>query len=222
METLEAIKRRKSIRAYLDRPVAQNDIEQILSCASQAPSGVNTQPWQVAVVQGQTKTAITEALIAARRSNEKPNPDYDYYPDDWQEPYNGRRIACGRALYKALGIERKDRKQSQQRAWENNYRFFGAPVGLFFSIHQSLNTGSWVDMGMFIQTVMIAATAKGLSTCPQASLAEFPDIVRRILDIDDQYRLICGMSLGYADTKQAVNQYQLPRESPDHFARWFD
>ncbi len=221
METIEAIKHRKSIRAYTEQPVKRQDIEQILTCASQAPSGVNSQPWHVAVLEGQTKMAITEALIAARRADEISIPDYEYYPTDWQEPYNSRRIECGRALYKALGIQRKDR-ESKQQAWENNYRFFGAPVGILFFINQSLNKGSWVDMGMFIQSVMIAATAKGLSTCPQASLAEYPNIVRKILNMEDQNLLICGMSLGYADPDHPVNQYQLPRESPDRFTGWFD
>ena len=222
METLAAIQQRKSIRAYTDQPVAHEDIEEILTIASRAPSGVNIQPWQVAVVQGETKAAITEALIAARRTNQESKPDYDYYPTDWEEPFNSRRIACGRALYEALGIGRKERKKSQQQAWENNYRFFGAPVGLYFYIDRSLNKGSWIDMGMFIQNIMIAATAKGLGTCPQASVAEFPDIVRNILEIDEQYILMCGMALGYTDTEQAVNQYQLPREPTDTFTRWFD
>jgi len=221
MDTLSAISARKSIRAYTRQNVSHEDIESILESASGAPSGVNSQPWHVSIVQGHTKMALTEALIAARTNQPTPTPDYQYYPDNWSEPYKSRRISCGKALYKALNISHED-KQRKLKAWENNYRFFGAPIGLFFFVDKHLSKGSWVDMGMFIQTVMIAATAKGLATCAQASLAEFPHIVRDILKIDDQYLLISGMCLGYADTTHAVNQYQLPRESPTSFTQWYD
>ncbi len=218
---LAVIRQRQCIRAFTEAPVHRQQIDTILETASWAPSGVNTQPWQVAVVTGRSKARITEQLIAARDNEETPNPDYAYYPDEWEEPYKGRRVACGKALYTALQIERHD-AQRKKIAWENNYRFFGAPVGLFFFVDRRMNQGSWVDMGMFIQTVMLSAQALGLATCPQASLAEYPDKIRAILGIDAGLALVCGMSLGYADMSQPVNQYRLPRAGLDSFCHWYD
>ena len=221
MDALEAIKARYSTRAFLDKAVTHEQIVQILSHASWAPSGVNTQPWKVAVVEGSTKQRITETLIQARASRQEPNPDYSYYPDRWEDPYRMRRIICGKALYKALDIS-KDDKTRQQQAWNNNYHFFGAPVGLFFFVDKNLNTGSWLDMGMFLQNVMLAATGMGLATCPQASLADYPSLVRDILQIENHYAVVCGMALGYADNDHPVNQYRLDREPVNGFTNWHD
>lgn len=221
MDIIEAMEARQSTRAFTSSNVAQADIEQILNSAARAPSGANTQPWQVAVTRGKTKQRISDALLAARTAGSKANPDYDYYPTVWREPYRKRRVLCGKALYTALGIS-KDDKTRQQQAWENNYRFFGAPVGLFFFIDRALNKGSWLDVGMFIQNVMLAAIGHGLATCPQASLADYPQTVRDILGMDEQYLLICGMALGYADLSHPVNQYRLSREPQESFSNWFE
>jgi nitroreductase len=221
MDVIEAIETRKSIRAFLDKEVAKADIELILNTAARAPSGVNTQPWKVAVVTGQTRQRITDTLIQARHDAIEPDPDYSYYPDEWKDPYRMRRILCGKALYSALGIEKGD-KTRQLQAWENNYRFFGAPVALFIFIDKALNKGSWLDMGMFIQNIMITAVDRGLATCPQASVADYPQKVRDILAIEPQYALICGIALGYADPAQPVNQFRLSREPQQSFTSWYD
>jgi nitroreductase len=221
MDTMQAMHARHCIRAFLDQAVSETHIREILEAASWAPSGVNTQPWQVVVVQGNTKAKLSQRLMEMRENEVKPNPDYAYYPDNWVEPYRMRRISCGKALYTALGIARED-KQRQKIAWENNYRFFGAPVGLLFLIDKQLNQGSWLDLGMFLQNVMLAAKALGLDTCPQASLAEYPDQVRELLNLPAELAVVCGMSLGYADLNEPVNQYRLPREPVDSFTRWHD
>lgn len=221
MHVAEAIRGRHSTRAFLDQPVAHETLNELLDIARWAPSGVNTQPWHVAVVQGETKARLSAALLGAREAGQTPNPDYSYYPDEWAEPFKGRRVACGKALYSALQIERHD-KERQKTAWENNYRFFGAPVGLLFFIDKRLNKGSWLDMGMFLQSVMLAARGLGLATCPQASLAEFPDIVRGLLGMPAQLAVVCGMSVGYEDTAHPVNQYRLEREAVEAFTRWYD
>jgi nitroreductase len=221
MNVCDAIRRRHSTRAFLDAPVSQQIIEQILEAARWAPSGVNTQPWQVAVVSGETKQRITEALIEARRQGVESNPDYAYYPKSWREPYRARRKACGLALYDALDI-RKDDKERQLKAWENNYRFFGAPVGLLFFIDRQMAQGSWVDMGMFLQNVMLAALDQGLATCPQASLAEYPDRVRSILGLPDDLNMVCGMSLGHEDTTHPVNNYRTDRLQVCDFTRFYE
>lgn len=221
MDILTAIRERHSTRAFLDRDVDDNIIEQILAAAGQAPSGANTQPWQVCVVKGASKQAITDGIITAREAGQTENPDYQYYPSQWREPYKGRRFATGMALYSALDIGREDTDLRTQ-AWYDNYRFFGAPVGLFFFIDKDLAQGSWLDLGMFIQNVMLAAMEFNLGTVPQAALAEFPDIVRHALQVPDTQVLACGMSLGYADNKMAVNQYRVERADIRSFTRFFN
>lgn len=221
MDIIEAITTRQSVRAYTAQAVAKDIIEKILDAARFAASGVNTQPWQVVVVQGNTKQAITQALIKAYDQQEPMQRDYDYYPENFTEPYKTRRFNCGMALYQALGIQREDVAR-RQAVWKLNYDFFGAPVGLLFFIDKHLAKGSWVDMGMFIQNVMLAARAHGLATCAQASIADYADIVREVIKYDGDRALICGMALGYADLSNAVNQYRTERETVDSFTQWMD
>ena len=221
MDVLDAIRDRKSTRAFLDKAVTRASIELILDAARWTPSGVNCQPWQVAVVEGASKARISEAMLAARRAKQPENPDYAYYPNEWREPYQSRRKSTGIALYQALNIGKAD-VSARLTAWNNNYHFFGAPVGLLFFVDRALAQGAWVDMGMFIQNVMLAARGAGLETCPQASLAEYPDIVRDILGIPATRALVCGMALGYADTVAPVNQYRTVREPVDAFTHWHD
>lgn len=221
MEVIDAITSRWSCRAYLDQAVGREHIQNILAAARWAPSGTNTQPWQVAVVSGTTKQRISDALIQAREDGLPENPDYDYYPDEWREPYKSRRKQTGRALYGALGIG-KDDPDARKQAWYNNYRFFGAPVGLFCFIDRDMGHGSWLDSGMFLQSIMLAANGLGLATCPQFSLAEYPDIVRDILGISAHRLLLASIALGYADARHPVNQYRLTREAVDDFTLWYD
>lgn len=221
MELITAMKARQSIRAFLERDVEQEKIHAILDAARWAPSGVNMQPWQVAVVRGDSKRRIGEAIIAAHDAGQTETPDYQYYPSEWFDPYKSRRKATGLALYGALNIGRED-TQARIDAWNNNYRFFGAPVGLLVFIDRRLAQGSWIDTGMFLQNIMLAAENEGLATCPQASLAEYPNIVRDILGIDQQMALVCGLSLGYPDPQAAVNAYRTPREPVEAFTTWYD
>ncbi|MHB8742893.1 MAG: nitroreductase [Sulfuricaulis sp.] len=221
MEVLEALRRRASTRGYLDQPVAHSTIEAILDAARWAPSGANTQPWQVAVVTGDIKRRLTESLLAKRNARHVENPDYTYYPNLWQEPYKARRQACGVALYTALKIGRHD-EDARIKSWNNNYSFFGAPTGLLFFLERSLAQGSWVDIGMFIENVMLAALAFGLATCPQAALAEYPDTVRQLLNIPSSRALVCGMALGYPDPAAAVNNYRTVREPVAIFTTWHE
>ena len=221
MDILEAMRGRKSTRAYLDKPVTRATVEAILDAARWAPSGVDSQPWKVAVVTGAIKARISEELLAARTAKQPENPDYAYYPSEWQEPYKSRRKATGLALYRALNIG-KDDPLARLKAWNNNYRFFGAPVGLLFFVDRALAQGAWVDMGMFIENVMLAARGHGLDTCPQAALAEYPDIVRGILNFPNTHALVCGMALGYADHAHPVNNYRTERAPVSAFTTWHD
>ena len=207
MNVSEAILQRKSVRAYLDKPVSREAIDRILDVARYAPSGTNTQPWQVAVLTGQSMQRLQQGIIDAFDSRGPGKADYDYYPQQWDSPYIDRRRACGLQLYKTLGITRED-KVRQREQWVANYRAFGAPVMLMFMMERKLAAGSFMDYGMFLQSVMIAAEGEGLATCPQASVADYPDIVRE--------------QLGYEDKEALINSYRTPREPLENFVRYFD
>jgi len=221
MKVSEAIVGRYSCRAYLDRAVSREVVEQILDTARWSPSGANIQPWQVAVVQGETKDLLSARFLAAVAEGKKPSPDYRYYPGEWIEPYKSRRFQCGMALYEALQIQRDD-KERRLRAWQDNYRFFGAPVALFFFVDRVMEQGAWLDLGMFIQNLMLAARERGLESCPQASTADYPDLVRELLEIPADKLLLCGLAMGYPDTDHPVNNYRTDREPVEQFTRWYD
>ena len=180
MSVIEALRERKSTRAFLDKAVSADLIKTILDAARHAPSGANTQPWKAAVVSGKAKLELQQQLEKAFAEGVKPAMDYQYYPLDWKSPYKERRNACGMQLYQALNIQRED-KTRRKSQWAANYRAFDAPVVMFFFLEEGLQAGSFLDSGMFIQSVMLAAQELGLATCPQAALAEFPDIVKTYL-----------------------------------------
>jgi nitroreductase len=216
VEVLSAILHRQSVRAFLDKPVSREAVQKILNTAKWAPSGVNTQPWRVLCLAGSEKQTLSQALLKQFDAKISPNPDYHYYPSEWFEPYKTRRKACGLALYSALGIKR-DEDEKRRVAWRKNYAFFGAPIGLLFLIERRLEKGSWLDMGLFLQNIMLAARGCGLETCPQASLAEYPDTIRKVLNISDEWAVVCGMALGYADWDHPSNQYRTTREPEEVF-----
>ncbi len=221
LDVHQAIQERRSVRAFLDTPVSTMLLENILEIARFAPSGVNTQPWQVAVVGPQHRQKITADILLAKEQGIPENPDYAYYPDTWFDPFKERRKACGLALYSALNIP-KDDLEKRKEQWYRNYAFFNAPAALIFYLNAQLCKGSWMDMGMFLQNVMLAARGFGLETCPQAALAEYPDIIRKHLHISPDYHIACGMALGYANWAHPVNQYRTERENVAQFTQWFD
>jgi len=221
MKVSHALQARKSTRAFLDTPIDRKVIERLLDAARHAPSGANTQPWQVAVVSGETKQKLEARLEALFRSGERGKMDYQYYPLDWFGPYKKRRLDCGQQLYSALDIQREDQSRRLDQ-WAENYRAFGAPVCLFFFLDAGLEAGSYVDYGMFLQSLMLAAVAEGLATCPQAALGEYPAIVKEMLGFAQDTVLICGMALGYEDKEAPVNSYRTPREDVHAFTRFFE
>jgi nitroreductase len=221
VKVTEALEKRKSTRAFLDRAVEPHLVQELLDAACHAPSGANTQPWQVAVVTGDSKRRLQRHIEQAYQSGQSPHPDYVYYPTRWEEPYRSRRKSCGLQLYSALHIERGDR-QRQREQWAANYRAFDAPVALLFFMDACRQTGSFLDYGMFLQSLMLAAVEKGLASCPQAALAEYPRIVKQQLGYPADCLLVCGVALGYEDTQAAVNRYRVPREPASRFTRWFD
>ncbi|MCW8908013.1 MAG: nitroreductase family protein [Sedimenticola sp.] len=221
MQVSEALHKRKATRAFLPQEVEREKIIRILEAARHAPSGTNTQPWQVAVVTGEKRRRLGDLMETAFRTGDKGAMEFQYYPVTWEGIYKERRRACGLQMYSTLDIKREDR-QRQQDQWAANYRAFDAPVMLFFFIDQILETGSYLDYGMFIQSIMLVALEEGLATCPQAALGEYPEIVKQELGYPKEKRLVVGMALGYEDESAPVNSYRTPREEVEQFTRFFD
>ncbi len=221
MNVSQAIQQRHSTRAFTEQPVDRSLIENILNIAKQAPSGVNMQPWEVVVTTGNTKKRLGEMMVQAFQNQRTEQMEYNYYPTKWVSPFKARRVDTGKRLYQALDIQRED-KQRRLAQWEANYRAFNAPVMLLFFIDDSLETGSYMDYGMFLQNIMLLAEETGLATCPQGALAEFPKLVKNELNIAENKILIGGMALGYEDKDHPVNQYRTPRVDLQEFCRFYD
>ncbi len=219
-ETEAAITTRRSVRAFLpDKPVDPKLIERILDVSARAPSGTNIQPWHVVVVAGEAKRRVSAAVHAARQAGGEPEMGYNYYPVQWFEPYLGRRRKLGWDMYGLLGISKGEREKTWVQHGRN-FDFFDAPVGLFFHMDNRFEVGSFIDMGLFIENVMVAARAHGLDTCPQAAWVDFTDTVRKTLGIPENHMLICGMCLGYEDTGEPVNELYSEREPASAFTRF--
>ena len=219
MNVSAAIRTRKSVRKFLDREVERKVIESMFDTARWAASGTNAQPWEVVVLTGTRKRQLCEEIESAFDRGDRRQMDYRYYPDNWKEPFRMRRLRCGMALYSALAIERDD-AEGRRRQWAANYRAFDAPVMLLFFMDRIMETGSYLDYGMFLQSIMLAALDKGLATCPQAALGEFPDLVRNFTGYGSDHVLVCGMALGYEDPDDPVNQYRSDREEVRDFVRF--
>lgn len=213
----EALLSRRSVRAFLPDTVDEETVRDILRVASRAPSGTNMQPWKVYVVTGDAKTRLAEAILSSGIRAEKAVWDeYKYYPDKFFEPYLSRRRAVGYALYTLLGIGRREVERMRAQH-DRNFTFFDAPVGMIFTIDRRLNKGSWMDHGMFLQSVMVAARGRGLHTCPQAAFAPYHRFIRPILGIPEEEIVVCGMALGYEDASKPENSLRTERAPVDEF-----
>ena len=215
---LEAISGRRSVRAFLPTPVDKDTIREILRVSSRAPSGTNIQPWLVHVVTGEARDRIARAGRDAADAGEL-QLEYDYLPMDMQEPWLSRRRAIGYALFEKYGIARDD-YPARKTAMLRNYDFFDAPVGLFFCLEREHTLGAWLDCGMFMQNVMIAARAFGLETCPQQAWCDIGPVVHRELGIPETQIVLSGMALGYEDKSAVVNTLASPRVGVDEISTW--
>ena len=217
-----AITSRRSIRAFLSTPVPRAVIERILEVSARAPSGTNTQPWKVHVLTGDARQRLSERITAAfddAAERATHTEEYAYYPVEWVSPYVDRRRKVGWDLYSLLGIGKAD-KQRMHEQHRRNYSFFDAPVGLIFTIDRVMRQGSWLDYGMFLQNVMVAARAHGLDTCPQAAFTPFHRVIEAELGLPGTEMVVCGMSLGYADEAAPINHFQTTRVDPASFTHW--
>lgn len=214
-----AITSRRSVRAFMPTPVPRETLERILEVASRAPSGTNTQPWKVYVLTGSAKEGLSakiQASFAANPKQEGLKDEYNYYPAEWRSPFIERRRKVGFALYNLVGIPKGDTARMQAQA-ARNYDFFDAPVGLIFAIDRVMGQGSWMDYGMFLQNIMVAARARGLDTCPQAAFTPYHAIIQDHVGMPANEMLVCGMSLGYANPNAIENTLVTEREPVSSF-----
>ena len=211
MRVSEAILSRHSIRAFLDKPVARNQVEEILEIARYAPTGGNLQPWHVYVAAGESRARLISKVAAELpRHPLGRQPEYHVYPSPLQEPYRSRRYKLGEDMYATIDVTRED-KAGRLSQFARNWEFFGAPVGLFFTLDRNMQQGQWADVGMFMQNIMLLAREHGLDTCAQESWASWHEIVREELGIPDEQILFCGMALGYADHEHPINSLRAER-----------
>jgi nitroreductase len=211
------VRSRRSVRAFRPLPLRRELVEEILDDAATAPSGANIQPWCVHVVSGAAKEELADALVSASRAGTVPAPAH--FPEPLPDVFRGRLADFGTRYYASLGIARDD-ALARARQTERNFSFFGAPVGLIFSIDRRLKPHSWIDLGLFAQNVMICAKARGVDTCPQVSFAPFHDVLAPRLRMPPEQVTAFGMSMGYGDPEARVNRLRMPRERVPAFAQF--
>lgn len=223
-DLVDLIKNRRSTHCFSDKSVNHELIGKIIDTAKNCATGGNMQPWQVAIVSGKTKQKLSQRLIAVARNRTEPNPDYDYYPTEDFLPFSLRRHKAGLALYHAAGIQFDHEYIDWGGVIElvtKNYSFFGADIGLIFYLDKRLTEGANIDLGIFMQNIMLLAEHFGLGTCPQAAMANYPDIIREELAINKKMKIVCGMSIGYIDQSAGLNRANIKKESYQSFATWY-
>lgn len=201
----QAIQDRRSVRAFLDKPVPVELVREIIEAARHTASSSNMQPWHLSVMAG----TDLDQLRAKVRQNLAANPaaegsEYKIYAANLKDPYNRRRVKCAEDFYTAIGIAREN-KMARLMQFAQNFNFFGAPVGMILSIDRSMEPGQWADVGMFLQSILLLAQERGLATCPQAAWAAMHKTVRAHLNLREELMVFCGVSLGYADPSQPIN-----------------
>ena len=213
----DAVLHRMSVRSFKMAPVARKVIVEILEIARRAPSGGNLQPWQVDVLAGEELEKFKQMINERTAAGIKETPQYDVYPANLWDPYRGYRYRVGEDMYALIGIARED-KAGRLAQFEANFRFFGAPVALFFSLDRRFGAPQWADVGMFMQTVMLLAVERGLGTCAQEFWSFWPDSVAEYLSLSEDRVLFSGMALGYPDNDAPINQLRTARASVESFA----
>ncbi|PID46669.1 MAG: oxidoreductase [Proteobacteria bacterium] len=214
------LNRRRSVRAYLPDPVARETLEVLLKIARRAPSGGNLQPGCFHVLTGEALTGLVEQLVQASDIQREPVAEYSYFPKKMARHLRARQFGAGRALYQALGIERKD-KAARNAQFALNYRFFDAPVGIVVTIDPSMGKGCFMDLGMAIMSLFASAESRGLSSTGIGALANYADIAHDYLQLPDNEMVVCGIALGYADTQHPVNTVVTEREPLENFTMFY-
>jgi nitroreductase len=213
MNVTDAVDSRKSIRAFLNKPVPNELISKLLQKASRSPSGGNLQPWRVFVINNHS---MSDFLEFQEKWDKPEAPSYSIYPKNLKEPYRTYRYDLGEQMYSLLNIPRED-KEARINQVLKNYIFFGAPVGLFCFIDKSMGPPQWSDLGMFLQTFMLLAIEAGIDTCAQEAWSLKQDSVKKFLKIEDDIMLFCGMAIGYQDKNSPINQLRSQRSSIENW-----
>lgn len=216
MNVSDAVASRKSIRRFLDKPVSDDLLRELLEKAKRAPSGGNLQPWRVFVINGETTPKFLDYL---KTSEIKDKPEYAVYPPDLKSPYRDSRFKVGEDMYALLDIPRED-KPARFAHLARNFEFFGAPAGFFCFVDRCMGPPQWSDLGMFLQTFMLLAQEAGLDTCAQEAWANRAQSVANFVDAPEELMLFCGMAIGYKDADQPVNTLASDREPFDVWAKF--
>ena len=218
MKVSEAVKSRKSVRAFINKPIETNLLVDLLSLASRSPSGGNLQPWHIYLLNGKKMDNFKEFM---RKWKNTEQPQYDIYPPNLKEPYRTSRFELGEAMYKLLEIPRDDKAARFAHLMEN-FNFFGAPAALFCFVDETMGPPQWSDLGMFLQTFMLLAQEKGIDTCAQEAWAVKPDSLREFFEVPQELNIFCGMAIGYRDTQARVNDLKSKRRSTDEWLTIFE
>ena len=213
MSLADAIEQRRSVRGYLDKEVPQDTLESIFTLAQRAPSNCNIQPWKVYVASGQLKNSIRAKMVEQVMQGVPFNSDYDY-PDTFAGEYRKRQVDCAVELYGNMGIERGD-KEGRMRAHLRNFEMFDAPHVVFIGMDKVFGASVAIDVGMYMQTLMLSMTAHGVACCPQGTMRYYPDIVREAFDIGDDTNILLGISFGFEDASIPANKTWIDREPID-------
>lgn len=216
---LETIQTRHCKRAYLETPVPRERLEAVLTAAAAAPSSKNTQPWGVAVVSGKSRDELSDLICAKFDLGESEEPDYIYHNEPLSPEFMQRARECGYGLFELKGIDRHDRRQRLAHNREN-FTFFGAPVALFFHLPSDAERGNFLDLGFFMQNVMLGLVGEGMASCPQFSVTSYSQTIRAFLGLQGRI-LVCGLTVGYPDPAALVNSYVPPRLPLSEFVSWF-
>lgn len=219
MKVSEALKTRITCRAFLDKPVPEATVKQILEEAKYAPSGGNLQPWHAHVITGDRLREFLAIVAEKQKTNPFGDGDteYDIYPKGLTDPYKARRFKCGEDMYATIGVPRED-KERRMKQFMRNFNFFDAPVAMFFTIDRQMGLGQWSDLGMFIQSLMLVAREHGLHTAPQEAWAIWHKTVSEFLGMPEELMLFCGLGLGYMDESAPINHLRTDRAPLEEFA----
>lgn len=208
---------RSSIRGFLGKPVPKKTIEKVINLARSAPSGANLQPGRFTVLASTSLNALSNTLVEAIQKGRPSVSEYSYFPSPLPDHLLARKREAGFGLYEALDIARRD-IQARKKQFENNYRFFGAPVGIVVSIEKNMGKGCFMDLGMAIQNLFIGAETEGLSSCGIGALANYGDLVHEHLQLPKDEIVVCGIALGYADPENPANKFKTPRMKLEEFS----
>jgi len=211
MKVSEAIKQRRSVRGYLNKPVEQDLLKKIFLQAQDSPSNCNTQPWHVVVLSGASRDKIEKAMISEIMNGEDPSPHFIPGDQNLKDEYRKRQIACAISLYDAMDIKYEE-KDKRQALMVRNWQFFGAPHAAFFSMPKTMSEINAVDMGIYLQTLMLLLTEHGLASCPQGALAMYPKAVYELANIPENHAIMFGLSFGYADKEAPINAFEVGRD----------